>query len=303
MNAVTLQNVCKSFGRLRAVDRLSAAIPQGSTYGFLGPNGAGKTTTIRMIMNIIRPDSGDINIFENADLEDAKSRIGYMPEERGLYRKMTLRRTLAYFGSIKNVPESQLVGQVTRWLERMELSQWADRRVEELSRGMNQKLQFAVTAINDPQLLVLDEPFSGLDPINQELLKDIFTDMHKQGKTIIFSTHDMHEAEQLCDSILLINKGRIILDGPLAPIRAQFSPNVVTVEVDGDTAFIEKLPIVTAVEAKAGRLDITLSDGSDPQQLLGALIGRVRVRRFELKAPSLHEIFISLVGKSNEQDS
>jgi ABC-2 type transport system ATP-binding protein len=303
MNAVTLQNVCKSFGRLRAVDGLSAAIPQGSTYGFLGPNGAGKTTTIRMIMNIIRPDSGDINIFENGDLENAKSRIGYMPEERGLYRKMTLRRTLAYFGAIKNVPENQLAERVTCWLSRMELTQWADRRVEELSRGMHQKLQFAVTAINDPQLLVLDEPFSGLDPINQEMLKNIFLEMRQQGKTIIFSTHDMHEAEQLCDSILLINKGRIILDGRLAAIRAQYVPNCVSAEVDGDAGFIANLSIVTAVEANNGRLDITLSEGADPQQLLRALVDRVRVRRFELKIPSLHEIFISLVGKSNEQDS
>jgi ABC-2 type transport system ATP-binding protein len=303
MNAITLRNVCKSFGSLRAVDGLSAVIPQGSTYGFLGPNGAGKTTTIRMIMNIIRPDSGDINIFENSNLENAKSQIGYMPEERGLYRKMTLRRTLAYFGAIKSVPENQLADRTSRWLKRMELSGWADRRVEELSRGMHQKLQFAVTAINEPQLLVLDEPFSGLDPINQEMLKEIFVQMRQQGKTIIFSTHDMHEAEQLCDSILLINKGKIVLDGQLADIRAQFSPNVVTIEVDGDTDFIKKLPIVTAVEAKASRLDITLSDGADPQQLIRALVDRVRVRHFELKAPSLHEIFLSLVGKSNEQDS
>jgi ABC-2 type transport system ATP-binding protein len=303
MNAVTIQNVCKSFGSLRAVDRLSASIPQGSVYGFLGPNGAGKTTTIRMIMNIIRPDSGDIAIFEDKDLEKSKSQIGYMPEERGLYRKMTLRRTLAYFGTIKDVPDNRLDERIRYWLGRMELTSWADRRVEELSRGMHQKLQFAVTVINDPQLLVLDEPFSGLDPINQEMLKDIFTGMHRQGKTVIFSTHDMHEAEQLCDSILLINKGRIILDGKLAAIRAQFSPDCVSIEADGDTSFIDKLPIVNAAETNSAGLDITLSDGADPQQLLKALVERVRVRRFELKTPSLHEIFISLVGKSNEQDS
>ena len=213
MDALELDSVCKSFGDLRAVDSLSVRVPSGSIYGLLGPNGAGKTTTLRMITNIIRPDSGRIQVLGEPSGGAVKDRIGYMPEERGLYRKMTAARMLAYFGSIKGVASGELAGRVRQWLKRVDLSDWADRKVEELSRGMHQKLQFALTCMSGPDLLILDEPFSGLDPVNLDVLKGIILQMRDEGTTVIFSTHVMHEAERLCDYILLINKGRSVLDG------------------------------------------------------------------------------------------
>lgn len=295
MNAVTLENVCKSFGRVHAVDNLSVQVPAGSVYGFLGPNGAGKTTTLRMIMNIIRPDSGRIEILGDGQIEQVKDRIGYMPEERGLYRKMTARKVLAYFGAIKGLNEKEIADRVTHWLNTVGLMDWADKKVEELSRGMHQKLQFAVTVINDPELVILDEPFSGLDPLNQELLKAIIIEMRNQGKTVIFSTHVMHEAEKLCDFILLINKGKSILDGRLDEIRSRQSAHTVSVELEGDTSFVQNLPMVSAVKSEGKRLDVTLTD-PDTQQFLQALMQQAKVRAFEVKKPSLHEIFVNLVA-------
>jgi ABC-type uncharacterized transport system ATPase subunit/ABC-type Na+ efflux pump permease subunit len=215
MNAIELDSVCKSFGAVRAVDELSVRVPQGSVYGFLGPNGAGKTTTLRMIMDIIRPDSGTIRLFNDGLSRDVHGRVGYMPEERGLYRKMTTSGVLAYFGSLKGMAGAALNEAVALWLQRVGLAAHANQKVEELSRGMHQKLQFAVTVINDPELVILDEPFSGLDPVNQDLLREIITGIRQAGKTVLFSTHVMHEAERLCDFIVLINRGRIVVDGRL----------------------------------------------------------------------------------------
>jgi len=315
MDAILLENVCKSFGRVQAVDNLSVRVPAGCVYGFLGPNGAGKTTTIRMIMNIIRPDSGCIRMFANGTTNRANIRtrlttvkIGYMPEERGLYRKMKVGKVLAYFGAIKGLKASELNSQVPRWLEQMGLADWADKKVEELSRGMHQKLQFAVTVINEPELVILDEPFSGLDPVNQDLLKDIICRMRSEGKTVLFSTHVMHEAERLCDFILLINKGKPVLDGRLDEIRSRYKSGAVSVELGGDlrpedTSFVKTLPMVKGTESQGRRMEISLSADADPQDLLKALVGRVRVQAFEIKVPSLHEIFVSLVGKDNAKNS
>jgi len=303
MDAVLLNNVHKSFGEVLAVNNLSVRVPTGSIYGFLGPNGAGKTTTLRMIMNIIHPDTGRIQIFGDSSVDKAKARIGYMPEERGLYRKMTVTKVLAYFGALKGLAGNELSRQVSRWLDRVDLTNWAPKKVEELSRGMHQKLQFAVTAINGPELLILDEPFAGLDPINTDLLKAIMIEMRDEGKTVIFSTHVMHEAEKVCDSILLINKGRAVLDDNLAHIQSQRASNVVSVELEGDTGFIEKLPIVTAIKSNGHRLEISLVDNADTQELVKSLVSRVRVKRFEVKVPSLHEIFVELVGKGDAEDS
>jgi ABC-2 type transport system ATP-binding protein len=303
MDAIILENVYKSFGKVSAVSDLNVRVPAGSVYGFLGPNGAGKTTTIRIIMNIIRPDSGNIRIFDDGADIRARSRIGYMPEERGLYRKMKVGKVLAYFGAIKGMTTSELTDAVPQWLQRVDLSDWADKKVEELSRGMHQKLQFAVTAINDPDLLILDEPFSGLDPVNQDMLRDIISRMRNEGKTIVFSTHVMHEAEQLCDFILLINKGKAILNGRLDEISSGYRTHAVTVELEGDTSFIKTMPIVRGIRSQDRRLEISLSDGADPQELLKALVGRVKVLAFEVKVPSLHEIFVRLVGKDHAEDS
>jgi len=303
MDAILLEDVCKSFGEVRAVDGLSVRVPAGSVYGFLGPNGAGKTTTIRMIMNIIRPDSGDISIFGDGAATGGKARTGYMPEERGLYRKMTVRKVLAYFGAIKGMTKVKLSRCVPQWLERVGLEDWADKKVEELSRGMHQKLQFAVTGINDPELMILDEPFSGLDPVNQDLLKDIISRMRDEGKTIVFSTHVMHEAERLCDFILLINKGKLVVDGRLDEIRSRQKSHAVSVELEGETGFIERLPMVTRTKREGRRIDISLKEDADPQELLRVLVERVRVQAFEVKVPSLHEIFVNLVGASDAEDS
>lgn len=309
MNAISLQDVCKSFGDVHAVNNLSVNVPAGSIYGFLGPNGAGKTTTIRMIMNIIRPDSGRIDVFGDESIERAKTRIGYMPEERGLYRKMKVAKVLSFFGAIKGVAAKELAHRVPQWLQRMELADWAGKKVEELSRGMHQKLQFAVTVINEPDLVILDEPFSGLDPVNQDLLKDIILEMRKAGKTIVFSTHVMHEAEKLCDFILLINRGKAVLNGRLDEIRSSYKSGAVAVELEGDTSFIKTLPMVRAVESQGRafdpgrRMEITLEAAADPQDLLKELVARVRVKAFEVKTPSLHEIFVRLVGKDNAEYS
>lgn len=303
MDAVAINDVCKSFGDVRAVNNLNVTVPAGSIYGFLGPNGAGKTTTIRMIMNILRPDSGQIALFGDHPVERARSRIGYMPEERGLYRKMTVRKVLTYFGAIKDVTAAELTRRVPQWLERLDLAKWADKKVEELSRGMHQKLQFAVTVINEPELLILDEPFSGLDPLNTDMLKSIILEMRNQGKTVIFSTHVMHQAEKLCDCILLINKGRAILDDSLANVRAQKNSHVVCVELEGDTDFVSGLANVTEVKSDGNRLEISLKESADSQELLRSLMERTRVQAFELKVPSLHEIFVDLVGKSDAENS
>ncbi|MFZ2149428.1 MAG: ATP-binding cassette domain-containing protein [Sedimentisphaerales bacterium] len=303
MDTVLLNSVHKSFGDVQAVNNLSVRVPKGSIYGFLGPNGAGKTTTLRMIMNIIRPDSGSIEIFGDSSVERAKARMGYMPEERGLYRKMTVAKVLTYFGAIKGLAGSELSSSVYRWLQRVDLTNWANKKVEELSRGMHQKLQFAVTAINEPELLILDEPFAGLDPLNTDLLKGIMLEMRDEGKTVILSTHVMHEAEKLCDSILLINKGKAVLDDRLANIQSRQKSHVVSVELEGDTGFIEKLPKVTAIKSNGHRLEISLADNADTQELLKSLVSRVRVQRFEVKVPSLHEIFVELVRKGDAEDS
>ena len=303
MNAVLLNDLQKSFGEVRAVNNLSVTVPRSCVYGFLGPNGAGKTTTLRMIMNIIRPDSGQVRIFGESLIEQAKARIGYMPEERGLYRKMTVAKVLAFFGAIKGLSGNEISSRVSHWLRRVELTDWATKKVEELSRGMHQKLQFAVTAINEPELLILDEPFAGLDPLNTDLLKAIMLEMRNEGKTIIFSTHVMHEAEKLCDSILLINKGRAILDDSLAHIKSRRSSNIVSAELEGDTDFIEELAEVKRVKSEGHSFEITLSDNADTQQLLKILVERLHVQRFEVKVPSLHEIFVELVGASNVENS
>jgi ABC-2 type transport system ATP-binding protein len=296
MDAVILERVEKSFGEVQAVDGLSASVPSGSIYGFLGPNGAGKTTTLRMIMDIIRPDRGRIEILGSPTVPPVKKRIGYLPEERGLYRKMTVGRVLSYFGAIKGLSPGEVTRRVPRWLERVELSHCLERRVEELSRGMHQKLQFAVTCINEPDLLILDEPFSGLDPVNLELLKGIILSLREEGKTVIFSTHVMHEAERLCDRILLIDHGRAVLDGTLDEIRAGSPENVVLAELEGEADFVGSLPMVMGVRPNGRRVEIAMREGADPQELLRALLDRTRVRSFEVKRPSLHEIFVERVS-------
>ena len=226
-NAVTLDGVTKSFGGVRAVQGLSAQVPRGTIYGFLGPNGAGKTTTIRMITDILRPDSGRIDVLGAASARQAKDRVGYMPEERGLYPRMKVRSVLAFLAALKGVPKRAIPGRIESWLKAMDLSAWQQKEVRELSRGMQRRLEFIAAVISDPDLIVMDEPFAGLDPVNLDLVKDTILRMRAAGKTIILSTHIMEQAETLCDRILLINHGEKVLDGSLDEIRAPYESDAV----------------------------------------------------------------------------
>jgi ABC-2 type transport system ATP-binding protein len=297
MDALRLDNVSKCFSIVKAVDEVTVRVPAGCIYGFLGPNGAGKTTTLRMIMDIFRPDSGNIKVLGLAPSR-ARSRVGYLPEERGLYRKMTVAKMLEYFGTLKGLSAAESRRRTAEWLEKIELSASAHRKVEELSRGMHQKAQFAAACIHDPDLLILDEPFSGLDPVNLDLLKNFILEQRRKGKTIVFSTHGMHDAEELCDFFLLINRGRVVFDGTLEQVRTKWPMSGILAEVDGDAEFVRTLPNVKDVQQENGRMDINLAEGADPQDILTALVGRgVRVRSFQVKRPTLHEFFVRMVGE------
>ena len=302
MNALVLENVSKSFGSTQAVRNLDLRVDQGGIYGLLGPNGAGKTTTIRMIMDIIAPDSGRIEILGSPSPAAVKDRLGYLPEERGLYRKMKVLQTLKYFAAIKGVQGNQLERRATQWIEQLDLKSWAYRKVEELSRGMQQKLQFAIACINEPELLILDEPFAGLDPVNLDVVKGIVTDFRRRGTAILLSTHMMHEAEQLCDYILLINKGQAVLEGNLEQLRSRWPANSVVAELEGQTDFLEALSFVSGVRRDGPGTEIFLHDGADPQELLKAMVSRVRVKSFRLKSLTLHEIFVRTVGGEDAQN-
>ena len=285
---------------VRAVQGLSARVPRGTIYGFLGPNGAGKTTTIRMIMDILRPDGGRIEVLGAASARQAKDRVGYMPEERGLYPRMKVRNVLEFLAELKGVPKTQIPGRLESWLKAMDLSGWQQKEVRELSRGMQRRLEFIAAVISDPELIVMDEPFAGLDPLNLDLVKDTILRLRAAGKTIILSTHIMEQAETLCDRILLIHRGEKVLDGSLDEIRAPYESDAVVVELDGDSGFIESLPMVRGVTRSERRITIELREKGRDQELLAALVGKVRVRAFEIKTPSLHEIFVRIVREPHE---
>ncbi len=299
-SAVVLDGVSKSFDGVRAVRELSAQVPRGTIYGFLGPNGAGKTTTIRMIMDILRPDGGRIEVLGAASARQAKDRVGYMPEERGLYPRMKVRNVLAFLAELKGVPKTQIPGRIERWLKAMDLSGWQQKEVRELSRGMQRRLEFIAAVISNPELIVMDEPFAGLDPLNLDLVKNTILRMRAAGRTIILSTHIMEQAETLCDRILLIHRGEKVLDGSLDEIRAPYESDAVVVELEGDSGFIESLPMVRGVTRSERRITVALREKGRDQELLAALVGRVRVRAFEIKTPSLHEIFVRVVGQRHE---
>ena len=295
-SAVSLQDLVKSFGAHRAVDGVTLEIPRGIIFGLIGPNGAGKTTTIRMILDILRPDSGSVRIFGQPAGDLIKDRIGYLPEERGLYRKTKVLDMLAYQGSLRGASPSEARREASTWLDRLLLSEWKAHKVEDLSKGMQQKVQFVGAVLGKPELLILDEPFSGLDPVNQNVFKDLMLELNRNGATIIFSTHQMETAEKLCKEIALINRGRLVLGGPLAQVKARFGKNSVLVEFDGDGSFLAALPGVDKVDDYGRYQEVRLRDGADPQSLLQAAVGRVVLRRFEIVEPTLHNIFLEQVG-------
>ncbi len=289
-----LEHIRKQYDGKVAVADLSLSVPKGSMFGIIGPNGAGKTTTIRMIMNIVPPDSGTIRLDGQPVGADFKDRVGYLPEERGLYKKMTLSEVIIYMAELKGMSASRAKAAIAPWLERLELTAYRDRKVEELSKGMQQKLQFITTIAHEPEIIILDELFSGLDPLNVELMKGILLDLKRQGKTILFSTHVMEQAEKLCDHLCMISQGQKVLDGRLADIKSQFGRNAIQVSFDGDGSFIRSLPGVAGVTEYNNYLELRLGEGASAPALLKAIVDKVSVRRFEIVEPSLYEIFIEV---------
>ena len=302
MNALEIEGITKKFGDFYAVNKLSFKIPKGTIYGLLGPNGAGKTTTIRMVMNIIIPDEGSIKVLEQKMDEAMKERIGYLPEDRGLYPKMKVGKLLVFLAELKGLRGSQAQKEIDFWLERFDLSDWKAKKVEELSRGMQQKLQFIVTVIHQPELIILDEPFSGLDPVNTKLFKDIMLEMKEKGGTIVFSTHRMEQVEMICDDICLINKAEMVLEGNLSQIKKQYGKNTVVLDYEGDASFIQNFPEVEKIDDYGKFMEIKLREKSDPQALLQNLVGKIAINKYEIQEPSLNAIFIEKVGGKGVRD-
>ncbi len=295
MNAIRLRGIRKTYGTHVAVDDLSLDVPAGSVYGFIGPNGSGKSTTIRMIMNIILPDQGEIEVLGSGDKSAARDRVGYLPEERGLYKKMTVRRVLDYFGKLKGGEPAVVAHERDQWLERLGLADWRDKKVEALSKGMAQKIQFIASVVAKPDVLILDEPFSGLDPVNMEALKDAILEMRRRGSTIVFSTHDMPVAERMCDRIFMIFRGKKVLDGTLEEIQARYGEDTVRVACAGGAEAVRRSAPAGASINDYGNLQELRSVG-DPQTLLRSLAEKTSVSRFEIVRPSLHDVFVRIAG-------
>ncbi len=294
-HVLELEGVTKRFGPVTAVDRLSFQVPRGSVYGFLGPNGSGKTTTLRMVMSIFYPDEGRLRVLGRERALDVKDRIGYLPEERGLYKKMKTADLLAYFGRLKGMDGRLAKSRARELLARFGLQEWADKPCEALSKGMGQKVQLLAVLIHEPELMILDEPFSGLDPVNMESMRGAILQMKREGRTVLFSTHVMAQAEEICDYILLIDKGRKLLNGTLSEVKSS-GPKGIRLDYDGDGSILRELPGVTRINDAGKSAEIFLEEEADPQEILARLVGRIVIRRFDLREPSLHEIFIRAVG-------
>jgi ABC-2 type transport system ATP-binding protein len=296
---VRLNQVRKSFGEFTAVRDLSLAVRAGRIFGLLGPNGAGKTTTIRMIVNITAPDSGTIELFGQRITPTLQDRIGYLPEERGLYKKMKIGDQLRFFAELKNLKGKEIDRRVDDWLARVKLSEWKNKKSMELSKGMQQKVQFITAVIHEPELLILDEPFSGLDPVNVELLKEVVLELKRAGKTIIFSTHQMEVAEKVCDDICLLNRSVKILDGSLRQIKQSFGRNSVALRIEGSNGVLDDPTLVSNVQTHSDELEVLLAPGATPQKFLQKLVDSgVIVSKFEMIEPSLHDIFIQKVTEA-----
>ena len=300
MDAVVLEGVTKRFDTLTAVDDLNLRIREGAVFGLLGPNGAGKTTTLRMIMRVLIPDEGSIQVLGEPVSERTQDRVGYLPEERGLYPRMRVREVLRFLGALKGLSEAEAARRAQSWLERMDLAAWSDKRVQDLSKGMQQKVQFIATVLHKPALLILDEPFTGLDPVNAGVIKDIMLQLREQGSTIILSTHRMEQVEMMCDAICLVNQGRSVLNGDLRTIKQSYGKNTLRIEYSGDGAFLESPGLVEKVNRFGAAVEARLKPGADPQEILqAALRSGVRISRFELVEPPLNDIFIEKVSGAN----
>ena len=293
-----VENVTKRYGDFTAVGDLSFNVKAGRVFGFLGPNGAGKTTTIRMIVGITAPDEGKIELFGERISNQSQNRIGYLPEERGLYKKMKVQDQLRYFAALKDVSQTEADKLIDFWLDRMKLSEWKKKKTTDLSKGMQQKIQFISTVLHNPDLLILDEPFSGLDPVNVEFLIEVVAELKAQHKTIIFSTHLMETAERLCDDIILINKSRKVIGGTLREVKASFSKNLIALRCVGGEAVLADKGLVAKMVEHADEKEIELAENADAQILLKRLIeSGATISKFEQVEPSLNDIFIEKVGK------
>jgi ABC-2 type transport system ATP-binding protein len=297
-NTIELVGVSKAFGRFKAVDDLSFKVPKGIVFGLLGPNGAGKTTTIRMIMNITAPDTGAIRVLGAPMSRATQNRIGYLPEERGLYRKMRVMDHLYFLAAIKEVGRDKAKERIGEWIDKMELRPWLNKKVDELSKGMQQKVQFIATIVHDPEILILDEVFSGLDPINTALIKDYLSEFRSRGKTIVFSTHVLEQAEKLCDEICLLARARKILEGNLKDLKKQFAGDLLRLSVDASKAEVEALPGVVSVQPVYGDYVIALAKGTDRRAFLRSAFDRYNVKAFSEKEPELEEIYLSAVARA-----
>ncbi len=299
--AIRLSGITKSYNGYVAVRDLSLEVPRGSVFGLLGPNGAGKTTTLRMVMNILAPDSGAIEILGAPAAQTARDRVGYMPEEKGLYPRMVLGEQLIYLARLKGVSNTEATRRLPAWLERMGLEDWAKKKTNELSKGMQQKAQLIAALLHEPEIVILDEPMSGLDPIGADLVRDLLLDLSRQGRTLIVSSHQMETVERLCDRVALISQGVKILAGEVAAIKHGFGRNNVVLAYEGDGSFLAGLPGVTSLRDFGRYVEIALAEGTDATPLLREAAARLKVSRFEIVEPSLHEIFVDAVERHTAQ--
>ncbi len=296
MHAVELDNVTKRYGSHVAVNNLSLRVPTGSVYGFIGPNGSGKTTSLRMIMAILYPNQGDIRVLGESvgTHAAADDRVGYLPEERGLYRNLTVRETLKFHANLKG--HQKCNGDIDFWLGRMDLKDWADKKIQALSKGMSQKVQIMAAIIARPELIILDEPFTGLDPVNTDLLRDVVLDLRRNGTTVILSTHDMNVAERMCDALFMIFKGNKVLDGSMDDIQADYGRDTLHVRLDGHDSPLDTIDGVVGVTDFGRYQEVRIAPDADTQAILAKLMQLGRVEHFELAKPSLHDIFVRIAG-------
>ncbi len=294
MNAIEIENITKKFGNVTAVNDLTLNVPQGSIYGFIGPNGSGKTTTIRMIMNILYPDNGGIKILGKQYEGSSHDNIGYLPEERGLYKKMKVRELLQFYGQLRRT--KKLNQEIDYWLKKFDLESWGNKKVEALSKGMSQKIQFITTIIHKPDIVILDEPFSGLDPVNADIVKSAILELRDKGSTIIFSTHDMSMAERMCDYIFMIYKGKKVLDGTLAEIQDKYGNDTLRIQTDNGANVLKDIEGIEKINDFGQMQELRMKKDADSQEILKSLLAKTKVKKFEITQPSLNDIFIRIAA-------
>ncbi len=303
MAVIEVQDVVKKFGDYAAVNHVSFDVEPGRIFGLLGPNGAGKTTTIRMLTNIYIPDEGVVKVLGETAGPKQQEQIGYLPEERGLYKKIKVMEQIAYFGQLKGMDRNDAIATGKKWLRDLDAGDWENKKIQELSKGMQQKIQFITTILHDPEVIILDEPFSGFDPVNVELLKKVISDMRDRGKTIILSTHVMEQVEQMCDDICLINKGKVMLSGKVRDIKKGYGRDTVLLEFDGDDSFLDELKNINIINKSKNRIEFRFGDSPhDAKEILKKALETTDIYRYELSEPSLNEIFIDVVSRKEEND-